>query len=147
MRDVASRPAGQEIAQRLLQIAAHSAAHAAIFEQQGAFGHALQQMMVEPDLAELIDEHGYVGQFPRTQQALQQRRLTATEEAGDDVDRREIAVAGHVRSRSTLAYGERTQVALVERVADAACYAPRGSPDFADRLDNRSAPGAAGQQI
>src|ERR1022692_1643604 len=53
-------------------------------------------MMVEPDLAELVDENGDVGQFPRAQQALQQSRLAAAEKAGDDVDRRELAITCHV---------------------------------------------------
>ena len=63
MRDLAARPPRQQIAQRLLQIAAHRAAQAAVFKQQRAFRHALQQMMVEPDLAEFVDQHGDVGQF------------------------------------------------------------------------------------
>ena len=60
MRHLAARPPGQQIAQRLLQVAAHRAAHAAVFQQQRAFGDALQQMMVEPDLAEFVDQHGNV---------------------------------------------------------------------------------------
>ncbi len=42
---------------------------------------------------------------------------------------------------------ERAQVAFVERVARASADPLRGRPDFADGIDNRRSPGAAGQQI
>ena len=87
IRHLAARSPRQLLAQRLLQIAAHRAAQAAVFQQQRAFGDALQQMMVEPDLAELVDEDENVGQLRRAQQTLQQRGFAAAEKAGDDVDR------------------------------------------------------------
>ena len=95
MRHLAARSPRQLLPQRLLQIAAHRAAQAAVFQQQRAFGDALQQMMVEPDLAELVDEDQNVGQLRRAQQTLQQRGFAAAEKAGDDVDRRKVAVACH----------------------------------------------------
>ena len=56
IRHLAARSPRQLLAQRLLQVAAHRAAQAAVFQQQRAFGDALQQMMVESDFAEFVDE-------------------------------------------------------------------------------------------
>jgi hypothetical protein len=60
-----------KVSQGLLQIAANRAAEAAVFQQQRALGHALQQMMVETDLAEFVDQDGNLRQFRRAQEALQ----------------------------------------------------------------------------
>ena len=42
---------------------------------------ALQQMMVEPDFAELVDQHGGVAEVGNGQHARQQGRLAAAQEA------------------------------------------------------------------
>ena len=70
-----------------LQIVADAAADAAALQQHDRLVHALDQQMVEPDLAELVDEHHRARISAATQQPLQQRRLPAAEEAGQDVDR------------------------------------------------------------
>src|SRR6202044_2767683 len=52
-------------------------------------------MMVEPDFAEFVDQHGDVGKIRRSQEPLQQRGFAAAEKSGDDVDRRQFAIIGH----------------------------------------------------
>ena len=69
------------------QIAAHGAAHAAAVEQDDLLVARLDQQMVEPDLAELVDDHGGARERRVAQQAREQRRLAAAEEAGDHRDR------------------------------------------------------------
>ena len=86
IRHLASGSPGQQIAQRPLQVAANRAAQTAVVEQQRTFGHALQQMMVEPDFAEFVHQNGDILEFRRSQEPLQQRGFPAAEKAGDDVD-------------------------------------------------------------
>src|SRR3546814_20427043 len=52
--------------------------------------------MVEPDLAELVDDHRRVGQRRLGDQMAQQGGLAAAEEAGEDRHRQ--AIAGHAAS-------------------------------------------------
>src|SRR5439155_26965998 len=55
--------------------------------------HALHQQMIESDLAELVEQYHGALHGRRAQQVLEQRGLTAAQEAGDDVDR-DAAVCG-----------------------------------------------------
>ena len=70
-----------QVPDRRRQLAADGAADAARLQQHHRLVDALEQMMVEPDLAELVDQHGGVGQRRIAQQPLQQRRLARAEEA------------------------------------------------------------------
>ncbi len=146
IRYLAARSPRQQLAQRPLQVATHRAAQAAIAEQQRVLRHALQQMMIEPNLAEFVDQHGYVGEVGRAQQPLQQRGFPAAEKSGDDVDGREFAVIRHRRSVQTQ-LGERRQIRLVERIKRSPGKALGGRPKVGDGIDDRGAAGASGEQI
>ena len=75
-----------EIAQQLLQrvdeIAAQRAAQAAALQQHHAVVDRLDQQVVEPDLAELVDDHRGLGERRVAQQTVEQRGLAGAEEAG-----------------------------------------------------------------
>ncbi len=78
-----------QVADRRRKLAANGAAQAARRQQHHRVVDAVQQVMIEPDLAELVDQHGRIGQRGSAQQPLQQRRLARAQEARDQVDRRE----------------------------------------------------------
>jgi hypothetical protein len=78
-----------QVPDRRRQLAADGAAQAARLQQHHGVVDALEQMMVEPDLAELVDQHGGVAECRIGQQALQQRGLARAQEARDQIDRRE----------------------------------------------------------
>ena len=61
--------------------------------------------MVEPDLAELVDQHRGVAQRRIGQQPLQQRRLAGTQEARDQVDRREHHESDPISASSSGSHG------------------------------------------
>ena len=86
-----------EIAQRLGQFAAHGAAHAARLQQHHRVVDALDEMVVEADLAEFVDQHGGVGERGIGEQALEQRRLARAEKAGEEMDWREGGQVSHPR--------------------------------------------------
>ena len=56
-------------------------------EQHGVVVERLDQQVVEPDLAELVDQHGGARQGRVAEQVVQQRGLAGTQEAGEDGDR------------------------------------------------------------
>src|ERR687894_1452355 len=72
----------QELQQRLDEVLAGGATDAPVPEQHGPLVHPAQKVMVEPNLAELVDEHGGVGHRGLGEHPAQQRRLAAAEEAG-----------------------------------------------------------------
>ena len=74
--------------QRVGDLAAHCAADAARFHQDDIVVDPVEKVMVEPDLAELVDGDRGAGHGRIGQKALQERRLARTEEAGEEVDRR-----------------------------------------------------------
>ena len=80
-----------EVAEKLFQrgdeIAAHRAAEAAAGQQHHVAADVLDQQMIETDLAELVDQHGGVGERRVLQQPVEQRRLAGAEEAGEDAER------------------------------------------------------------
>ena len=78
---------GKKAAQAVLQIAPNGATDAAVFHDQGIFGDALQQQVVQADFAEFVDQNGGIFLRRIAQQSLQQGGLAATQKTGDDVDR------------------------------------------------------------
>ncbi len=86
-RDLACIRAVEQVAQLVGQIAAQRAAHAAAGEQHGALVDAAQEVMVEPDLAQLVDDHRGLRELGAAQQRSEQRRLAAAEEPRDEGDR------------------------------------------------------------
>ena len=80
-----------EIAQQVLErgdeIAAQRAAQAAALQQHHVVVDGLDQQMVEPDLAELVDDDGGAGERGIVHQAVEQRGLAGAEEAGQHGER------------------------------------------------------------
>ncbi len=77
------------------QLAADGAAEAAGLQQHHGVVDALQQMMIEADLAELVDQHCRVAERRIGEQALQQGRLAGAEKARDQIDGREGRSVSH----------------------------------------------------
>ena len=92
----------QDVLQRQHQVAAHRAAQAARLQLDEALLAGLDQIVVEPDLAELVDDHGRAREGGRLEQASQQRGLAAAEEAGQhrDGDHDGTSGRGAMRSRT-----------------------------------------------
>jgi hypothetical protein len=84
LRLIAAR---EQRAQSTAQVIPDAAADAAALEQHDRFVNALDQKVIEADLAELVDQHHGALHIRRAQQMLEQRRLTAAEKPGEDVDR------------------------------------------------------------
>ena len=85
--DLARVRAVEQVAQLVGQVAAQRAADAAAREQHRPLVDAAQEVMVEADLAELVDDHRRLGELGPAQQLRDERRLAAPEEAGDERDR------------------------------------------------------------
>ena len=77
----------QQVFERVHQIAADRAAHAARTHQHHVAVDLLDEKMVEADLAEFIDEDERIGERRRGEQSIEQRGLAGAEEAGDDGQR------------------------------------------------------------
>ena len=73
----------QHVLQRPHQVAADRAAQAAGLQLDEALLAGLDQLVVEPDLAELVDDHGRARELRAAQQPRQQRGLAAAEKAGE----------------------------------------------------------------
>jgi hypothetical protein len=86
-RNLAGVAAGDQVAQLVGEIAAERAADTAARQQDGALVDAPQQVVVDPDLAELVHDHSGLAQVRMREEARQQRRLAAAEEPGDERDR------------------------------------------------------------
>ena len=69
------------------EIAAHGAAEAAVGKLNDAIGRALDQQMVDRDVAELVDDDRRVGQRRIPKQPVEQRRLAGSQETGQHRDR------------------------------------------------------------
>jgi len=85
-RQLAARAPVKEIGQRLAQRVEQRAAEAPRLEQQHVVAPAGHQQMVEPDLAELVDDDDAVRHRLVPQQPVEQRRLAAAEKPGEHVD-------------------------------------------------------------
>ncbi|MCY1241412.1 hypothetical protein D9M72_543090 [compost metagenome] len=86
-RDQPALPLRVQILDRIGKLAAHRAAETARLQEHHGVVDALDQVMVEADLAELVDEDSGVGKGWVGKQARQQRRLTGAEEAREQIDR------------------------------------------------------------
>ena len=71
--------AAQHLLERRHEIAADRAAEAARGHHDHIVGDALDEQMVEADLAEFVDEHHTIGEFRRPQQPIEQSRLAGAE--------------------------------------------------------------------
>ena len=88
VRDLAAGALGLQVLDRIAQLAADGAAQASGLQQHHGIVDALQQVMVQSHLAELVDQHRRIGQRRMGEQALQQGRLARAQKAGDEIDRR-----------------------------------------------------------
>ena len=80
--DAAIVEIAQELLERGHELAADRAAQAAARQQDHVVGDLLDQQMVEPDVAELVDQNGGAGERGVGQQPVEQRGLAGAEEAG-----------------------------------------------------------------
>ena len=85
-RDLARVAAGDQVAQLVGEVAAERAAQAAARQQHGALVDPAQQVVVDPDLAELVHDHCRLAHVRVRQEAGEQRGLAAAEEPGDERD-------------------------------------------------------------
>ena len=69
------------------QLALHRAADAAGLEQHDVVVQLLHHEVIEPDLAELVDQHRRLLHPGMGEEVVEQRRLAAAEKAGDERDR------------------------------------------------------------
>jgi hypothetical protein len=76
-----------EAAENADEIAAHSAADAAVVHLEDFFFGIDDQVVVDTDLAEFIDDDGIALAVGLGEDSVQQRRLPGTEITGDDRDR------------------------------------------------------------
>ena len=92
-RNGGSRPRSRRECRSLIAVESSPrmrAADAARLQHHHFLVDALEQVVVEPDLAEFVDQYGGVGQRRVEQQPPQQRRLARAEKSGDQRHRREI---------------------------------------------------------
>ncbi len=82
--DAAVVEPAQQIFQRVHQIAAHSAAKTARGHHDHVAVDLLDEQMIEPDLAEFVDQDDGSRQRGILQRTIEQGRLAGPEEAGDD---------------------------------------------------------------
>ena len=91
------------------QVAAHGAAHAAVVHLEDFLVGADDQVVVDADLAELVDDDGELLPMRLGQDAVEQRRLAGTEIAGEHGD-------GNLLGRlvgTRIGHGELQRVALI----------------------------------
>ena len=74
----------QHIVERRCEVVADFAAEAPCLQLDEAVLARLDQVVVEADLAELVDDHRGSREFGLAKQAAEQRRLAAAEEAGEN---------------------------------------------------------------
>ena len=84
----------QQILQCLRQVGADFAAQAASGERNDAILARFDQLMIDSDLAELVDDDGGAREFRLTQQMTKYSTLAAAEKAGDHRDRNRVC-GGH----------------------------------------------------
>ena len=97
-RDLPPRPPAVQVAELVREVAAQRAADAARVEQHRPLVDPPEQMVVDPDLAQLVDDHGRLAHVRMRQQARDQRRLPRAEEPCDQRDGRLHSAASRAGS-------------------------------------------------
>ena len=90
--DLAALAPAEQVAQLVGEVAAQRAADAAALQQHRALVDPPQQVMVDADLADLVHDHRRLAHRGMAEQARDQRRLAAAEEARHERDG-ELAVS------------------------------------------------------
>ena len=111
--DLAGIAAIKKAAQRLRQVFADGAAQTTARQLDHAALDEIDEVMIDRDLADLVDDDGGVGEFGRDQRSAQQRRLAAAEKAGQQGRRQDLrfghainhSMADKIRRRSFHAAG------------------------------------------
>ena len=85
-RNLAARAAPVEVGECLVERAGVGAAQAAGIEQHHVVGRLGNHHVVEADFAELVHYHGRVGERRVFERLVEERRLAAAEEAGEEED-------------------------------------------------------------
>ena len=116
--------------QPVAQVAADRAADAAALEQHHLLVDLLDQQMVEPDLAELVDQHGRAAQVGQRQEPLEQRGLAAAEKAGQQMGGDRAPLADHPAERARSARSPSGR-------ADRSAARPASRPPATRRPDGR----------
>src|SRR5690606_11786110 len=92
-----------QVAEHADQVAAHRAADAAVVEFDDLFVRVLQQqLVVDPLLPELVLDHGDAVAVVLAQDPVEQGRLAAAEEAGEDGHRDDLGWAAHLETRRSI---------------------------------------------
>ena len=133
-RDLGAFAPAEEVAQLVGQVAAQRAADAAVAEHDGALVDPPQQVVVDRDLAELVDDHRRLAHVRVREQTLQQRRLAAAEEAGQQ------------HHGCLLSQGQRTSSGSSGSSGRPASIAACG-PEDAEVVDHGCAPLAVAQNV
>jgi hypothetical protein len=90
-RDVAGVAAREQLSDRALEVRTQRAAHASALQHHHLALDGVDQQVVQPDRAELVDDHRGVAELGLLEQVVEQRRLPAAQEARQDRDRRALA--------------------------------------------------------
>ena len=85
-RDLATPRFAEHGRERVDEIAAHGAAQAAAAQQHDVAGRALDEVVIEPDVAQLVDDDECTRHAGIAHQPVEQRRLPTAEKAGEDRD-------------------------------------------------------------
>ena len=94
--DLAGSAPFEEAAQSARQVFADGAAQTAARQFEHAALDKVDEVMIDCDLADLIDDDSGIGERRRGERAAQQRRLAAAEKAGEH-RRRQCLRFGHAR--------------------------------------------------
>ncbi len=92
--------APQQIVNGRCEVVADFAAQASGLQLDQAVLARLDQVVVEADLAELVDDHGGARKLRPAKQAAEQRRLAAAEKAGEDQGLDHVGTSGKAAIRT-----------------------------------------------
>src|SRR5207253_1743199 len=97
---LAAIAAAEHVRERLGEIVADLAAQASGLQLDETVVARLNELVIEPDLAEFIDEDGGARELGPAQQMTQQGRLAAAEKAGQDRNRDHDGTSGETAIRT-----------------------------------------------
>ena len=95
--DLAPCRACEEVLERAYQVTLHAAADTARVEHQQGLVDLVDQMMIDPDRAELVDQHRRARELGQAQQVIEERGLAGPQESGEQDDRHPpvVPAGGH----------------------------------------------------
>src|SRR5262245_52812077 len=94
-RHLAAVAPSTEVAERGREIVALRAAQTATLEDEGRLVDPDEELVVDAHLAELVDQHREALTAGRAEQAVEERRLAAAEESGDEGRRNPFVIPSH----------------------------------------------------